>query len=604
MNHIKKILHSVPFLKHFSIEELNSFFASGRVVSIRSGQLVDVKKTGSLNIVLNGIFEIESISNRDVVYLSPGSFFGSMPFTEIKRKGNIKALITSTLFIINEEEVFKFFIQYSKALRGYIKILNRTGFDVSDAGKQYFDSRMKIVTVFSKEPGSGKSFLSSSLGLSLSQQDKTIILDLSYSGKSVFEFLNARLTAPLSEKPENKESAFPLIQDRLVHVNDKLDLLNVAFSSRVKTDVEIIGYLLFILAREYRYVIADLSGIDPELRDELFKKSDIIFNIVDSKKSPYDMNAVFDSSLQDGQRLYSVRNNKFSSNIGEFYGGLILDNCEGYNDFTDIEVLQKFSSEESIRSFNNIIVKNTKAMVIQSLEKDSILLTGFLSEMNKKDTNFDYLYTSSHGYFLISLFLILGKDNMKDGMMKFFSREQINRFCDITFPEKYVFKNDKLLKYCEELASGKRIEMFQSLPLCRLMNIEGRERLFSSGDLSALMAASFISSPLFEPVKMHGEFYLSGFPEAKVSGSHILRTESDDITFLSVRNKGNLLIDNNVLELYTSFLNSRSFSDPGFSGEDIYADKNLILDVSSDEFRFDKIFEETQISAESVLAKI
>ncbi len=604
MNHTKKILHSVPFLKHLSTEELSSFFASGRVVSIRSGQLVDVKKTGSLNIVINGLFEIESIGNRDVLYLSPGSFFGSMPFIEIKRKGNIKALISSTLFIITEEEVLRFFIQYSKALRGYIKILNRTGFDVSKAGKQYFDSKMKVVAVFSRESGSGKSFLSSSLGLSLSQNDRTIILDLSYSGKSVFEFFNAGLTAPLSEKQEIEGKAFSLIQDRLVHVNDKLDLLNVAFSSRIKIDVEIIGYLLFILAKEYRYVIADLSGSDPELRDEIFKRSDIIFNIADNKKSYHEMNGVFDSLLQDGQRLYSVRNNRFSSSTGEFYGGLIIDNCEGYNDFSDIEKLQRFALEESIKSFTNIVVKNTKALVVQSLEKDSIFLTGFLSEMNKSNRHFDYLYTSSHSYFLISFFLLFGKDNIKEGMRKFFSREQINRICDITFPEKYVFKNDKLLRYCEDLAGGKRIEMFQSLPLCRLMNIGAGERLFSSGDLPALMAASFISSPLFEPVKIHGESYVSGFPELQVSGAHVLRSESDDVTYLSVRNRGNLLVDNNILKLYASFINGRSFVDSSFSGDDIYADKNLILEVSSDEFRFDKIFEETQILAESIVAKI
>ncbi len=604
MNHTKKILHSVPFLKHFSAEELSSFFASGRVVSIRSGQLVDVKKTQSLNVVLNGIFEIESIGNRDVVYLSPGSFFGSMPFTEIKRKGNIKALVSSTLFIITEEEVFRFFIQYSKALRGYIKILGRTGFDVSNVGRQYFNSRMKVVSVFSRESGSGKSFLSSSLGLSLSQNDRTIILDLSYSGKSVFEFLGAELTAPLSEKQEVEREAVSLLQDRLAHVNDKLDLLNVAFSSRVKIDVEIIGYLLFILAKEYRYVIADLSGSDPELRDEMFKRSDIIFNIADNKKSSHDMNVIFDSLLQDGQRLYSVRNNRFSSSTGEFYGGLIVDNCEGYNDFSDIEKLQRFSLEESIKSFTNIIVKNTKALVVQSLEKDSIFLTGFLYEMNKSNKHFDYLYTSSQSYFLISFFLLLGKDNMKEGMRKFFSREQINRICDITFPEKHVFKNDKLIKYCDDLAGGKRIEMFQSLPLCRLMNTGAGERLFSSGDLSTLMAASFVSSPLFEPVKIHGESYVSGFPELQVSGAHVLRGESDDITYLSVKNRENLLVDSNVLKLYASFINSRSFADSGVSGDDIYADKNLILEVSSDEFKFDRIFKETQTLAEPIISKI
>ena len=64
------------------------------------------------------------------------------------------------------------------------------------------------------------------------------------------------------------------------------------------------------------------------------------------------------------------------------------------------------------------------------------------------------------------------------------------------------------------------------------------------------------------------------------------------------------MVDNNILKLYASFINGRSFVDSSFSGDDIYADKNLILEVSSDEFRFDKIFEETQILAESIVAKI
>ena len=426
---------------------------------------------------------------------------------------------------------------------------------------------------------------------------------MSYSGRSVFEFFSERLTAPLSEKPENEGSARVLIRDRLVHVNEKLHLLNVSFSSRVKTDPEIIGYLLFILAQEYKYVLADLSNYDPDLRDELFKRSDIIFNIIDGKKNSNEMYSVFDSSLKDGQRLYSVRNNRISGKGGEFYGGLILDSCEGYNESADFEVLQQFSSGESIEKFNNIIVKNTRSLVLQSLEKDSIFLPGLLFELNKSGRYPDYLYSSSHSYFLTALSLLFDNENFKDVVRRFFSREQINRICDITFPEKHVFKNDRLMKYCEELAGSRRIEMFQSMPLCRLMDSQGAERVFSTGYMSGLIAASFVSSPLFEPVTINGENYNSGFPEVKVSGAHLFRTESDDITFISVRNRGNLSVDNDVLELYSSWLNSRSLSGQEVPGENVFTGKNLILEVSSDEFRFDKIFEETQIRAESLLTK-
>jgi len=604
MNHTKKILRLVPFLKHLSNEEMDHFFKYGRLVTIRPGQLVDVKKTNSLNVVLEGIFEIESIGNRDVVYLSPGSFFGSIPFSEIRRKGNIKALVDSRLFIINEEELYRFFLIYSKALRGYIKILNRIGFDISDAGKQYFNSKFKVITVFSGNRGSGKSFLASSLGFSLSGFDEVVVLDLSYSGKSVFEFFGERLTAPLSEKPENESRALSLIQDRLIKSDDGPDLLNVSFSSRVKTDPEIIGHLIFILAKTYKYIIADLSNDDPDLRDQVFARSDFIFNIVDGKKDKGEVNTIFDRTLQDGQRIIAIRNSSVSGDGGAFYGGLILDICDEYINSGDREVLKKFAKSESVEKCSRLIEKNSKALVLQSHDKDSVFLAGFLSELNKNERQIDYLYSSSYSYFLTSLFLLLGKENLKDGFRRFFSSEQVNRNCDITFPERYVFKTGNLIKYCEELAGARRIEMFQSLPLCRLMDVSGSSRLFSSGEMSRLMAASFVSSPLFEPVKINGREYYSGFPGNQVSGVHLFRTEADDITFLSVRNKENLQPGSKIIELYASWLKSSLLTDTGFQGEDIFTGKNLILEVSSEEFRFDKIFEETQILAEPLVGKV
>lgn len=604
MNQTKKILRLVPFLKHFSNDEMDHFFKYGRLVTIRAGQLVDVKKTNSLNVVLEGIFEIETIGNRDVVYLSPGSFFGSIPFSEIRRKGNIKALTDSRLFIINVEELYRFFIIYSKGLRGYIKILNRIGFDVSDAGKQYFNSRFKFLTVFSGISGSGKSFLSSTLGLSLSRYDKTVVLDLSYSGKSVFDFLGNRLTAPLSEKAESESRALSLIQDRLVKTDAGPHILNVSFSSRVKTDPEIIGYLVFILAREYKYIIADLSNDDPALRDEVFARSDFIFNIVDVKKEKGDISSVFDRTLQDGQRIFSVKNSHLSGEGGAFYGGLILDRCNEYIESGEPETLIKYSESESVDRFSRIVEKNSKALVLQSLDKDSVFLPGFFSEMNKQEKHIDYLYSSSYSYFIISLYLLLGKENLRDGCRRFFSSEQTNRNCQITFPERHVFKTGNLIKYCEELAGARRIEMFQSLPLCRLMGMSGGSRIFSTGLMSALMGASFVSGPLFEPVPINGEEYTSGFPGDPVSGVHIFRTEADDITFLSVRNRLNLEPGPKINELYSNWLRYSSSADTGFQGQDIFTGKNLILEVSSDEFRFDKIFEETQILSESLINKI
>ena len=605
MNHIKNLLKTLPFLLHFNSEELDIFSRSGRLIFVKKGQLVDVHKTNSLNIVIDGIFEIESIANRDIVYLSPGSFFGTLPFIENRKRGSVKALVDSQVFVISENDLYKIFLMSHKALRGYIKMMQNLNFDISDVGKKYFNTKGKVITVFSQKAACGKTLLSSLLGLSISKDDeKTIILDLSYSGVSVFDLFKQEMPAPLSERGKGNDETEFMLKDKIVEVDKNLHLLNIASSARVKVNSEIIGITLFMLSREYKYIIIDLSDSDTDLRNNVFGQTDFIFTLVNSKNDMEEVYPVFDEHLKEGQRVFYVRNNFYSYNSGEFYGGLILNKLGENYTGGDISVLENFIGEGNMTPFKNAVKMKSRALVVQSAQYDSILLSSLLARLNKLENLFQYIYSSSYSYFLICLMLLFDDSSqLENNFRKFFSPEQFNKNFEITFPENFVLKSGKILKYAGELAGTKRAEMFNLLPLLNL-NYRGKGRIASTGRLSHLMAASIVEYPIFEPIKINGADCFSGYPENQVSHSHLLRTEASEIFYMSVTNRERLSFSDSRYNRF--FANYAKSVDKNRLPhvEYIEHDKKLILEVSENDYMFDKIYEKTMKLSEMLISKV
>ncbi len=601
MNFIEGIIKSVPFFGHLNREEIDFLLKSGHATPVKMGQLVDLRKTNSFSIVVEGIFEIETPGKSDIVYLSPGSFFGSIPFSEIRRKGNVRALVDSRIFVLSEEELYRFFLSSHKAMRGYVRTLDKIGLELSDRALKYFTNKSKVTAVYSSQNQSGKSFFSSILALSLSKHDKTIVLDISYEGKSVFDFFQQKMTAPLSEKGVNGEAGELIIQDRIVHINENLDILNITFSSRVKIDPDIIGPVLFILSRDYRYIVADLSDDDPMLRDRFFAKSDFIFALNKGRNDMDYHGDLFDRTLQEGQRLYHVRNNYFSGSQGSFVGGLMLEKCDEYEKEPIPQTLRSFVDDGRVDAFSHIISGISKALVVQSAQRDAVLFSGFFLALSKSGKSMEYLYSSSHSYFLLSLFLLLSEKKLKNGLERFFSPEHLNKNLEISFPEKHVFKNSRILKYAEELAGNKNIEMFDMLPLCKMNCGDGR-KILSTGALSRTMAASFVNAPLFEEIQIGRTNCSSGFPHIAVSPSDLYRTDVDEIIYLSLSNRERFTArDSHYMPLYASFLDQNQCCG---QAEKLLADKNLVLEVSEREFRFDKILKNTLSYSEQLISKL
>lgn len=602
MEKVRDLLRTIPFLAHLTFEEHEQFFKAGRTSTLKPGQFVDLKKSNSLNIVINGMFEIETTGNRDVVYLSPGSFFGFLPFTGNRIKGNVRALTEAEIFIINEDDFYRFFLRSHKILRGYLRMIGNLGFEVNESGRNYISVRSRVISVFGMAHGTGKSSLSSLLPFAL-KDEKVIVLDLSYGGKTVFDFFKEQITVPLSVKDSGGDGAESVINDRIVKHNENIHLLNISHSSRVKTDPEILKPVILYLCRKYRYIIADISDDDEELRDEMFRLSDFIFALTDGKKDLEKMQKTFDTVIAEGQRVVYVRNSFINSERGAFVGGLILNKSE--LDFSSgPEALDLFAAAGNLESFISMITGKSRALVLPTSRFESILLCSLLAEMDKSSKKFDYIYSSSYSFFIAALFVLFENNaELKDNMRRFFSPEQTARNLDITFPEKHIFSNNRIMKYTFELASSARMEMFHPLPLCSL-ETGGMSCIKSTGSMGRIMAASLSSLHEYQAVNIGGSDYTSGFPWNRVNPSHLFRTVADDIYSVSVFNRENLSIQPGTYnEYYAASLRSmerlkstdREYLEPG---------RNLILDVSESEYKFDRIYESTIKASQILLNKI
>ncbi|MCP4130716.1 MAG: hypothetical protein GY754_07020 [bacterium] len=596
MDIIKKIIHEIPLFRHCSGEEIAWLRQIGKLSAIKKGQIFDVKKGNSFNIIINGIFEIEAPGHTDIVYLAPGSFFGSIPFSDNKHSGTIKALMESTLMIFDEGDMYKFFLASYKGLRGYIKIIERMGFEISGVGKKYFGNNSKILSIYSPDKESGKSFFASLLALSLSTEtggnNKTIVLDLSYQGNSIFNFFEKKVSSPLSHKKAGSSPPEKMINERIEHIHENLDLLNISFGSKVKVDPAILSPILFILSKEYKYIILDISNHDPILRDATLRLSDTIFTLLKKTKDLSRVYTIFDTNLKEGQRVYYTVNEQYAGDIKKFEGGLVLGRYDWKDEESRYTRLLELTKQSPVDTFIKLITQKRKGLALETNLLNSIFFSGFFSVLEKSGISYDVLYSSSMSYMMIAFYL-LSKDekDLKKSISSFFSGDKINSFLNITFPGEHVFKKNSISKFAKELCRNKRLEIFEQLPLALVSGSKGDTRMFSTGYLKDIVATSFLIDPVFESEEIAGDQYSSGYPFQRIRAEELFRTDLDEITYISINNKENMRYpEGRVLDFYDKYV--------GFLEQERYdekistlAHKNLVMEVSQKELKIEKIME-------------
>jgi hypothetical protein len=106
---------------------------------------------------------------------------------------------------------------------------------------------------------------------------------------------------------------------------------------------------------------------------------------------------------------------------------------------------------------------------------------------------------------------------------------------EITFPEKFTFKNNAVFKTASALAGKSRMELCSAIPVPQLSDVETNDyRLFSTGLLADFITASFSFYPLFDVKEIGGRKYSSGYPYNYVVPSLALRSDVDEIVSVSV----------------------------------------------------------------------
>ena len=606
MDIVRKLLRESILFRHCSDDEIEQLYRVAYLVSVKKGQAFDLRNTNSFSIVVHGLFEMQGAGGSNSVHCSTGSFFGTVPLTGNPQRGLIKAMVDSTLLFISEEEIYKFFLLSFKGLRGYIRAVRRAGFETSSSADAIMSGEQtKVATVFSPIRGSGKSYFSALLGTMLSLDSKTIILDLSYEGESIFSIFGKKITSPLSQKSENQSSLESLFLDRVQAVDENLHLLNISFGSKVTADPSIISPVLFSLSKKYRYIVCDCSDDDMGLRNQVFDCSDIIFTLAKTGKDQEAAYEIFDNVINDGQRVLYVHNEHTMGTVHNLTGSMLLESVPPGEEML-YQNLKRVASQERFKNFADLITKKRSALVLESNMLEAVFFYGILKSLDEADKHFDLIYTSSFSYIISALYMVSGNHNeFRKNIMSFFRQDKINGLLDITFPEKFVFKNNAVSRIAADLGGKSRLEMFDTVPMAMLANSEnGLRRIFSTGKLTDCIEASFLMYPVFESKKIGNAEFSSGYPAHRVRVEDLFRTDVDFIDFVSINNMDRLSLDGNrTLQFYRKYI--EFIEDDRFDQkESEAADSSFTLEMNESTFNLENLLEQSESSAADIIKSL
>lgn len=589
MYNIEQIIRSNPLFRHISVEEFPALVKIIRLSSLKKGQIFDVKKNNSLNIIINGIFEIEGSGRSDIVYLSPGSFFGNLPFSDNRHRGSVRALTDSIIAVMDADELVKFFFKSFKTLRGYLRIIEKLGFGLSGFGLDFTRKNSRVISVFGIESLSGKTFLTSAIASALSLKGETLILDLSYKGDTVFNYFGSRIYPPLSQKETGALDTEKFLSDRIVDAGNGISLLNITHDSKVRVNPDIVQTVILILSKKYKYILLDISNEDEDLRKSAFAISDIIYAVL-KKRSSLDLYyRLFDEELSNAQSVHYVLNEFYSGNSGETHGELILPRFDYSRDGDFTARLKEISASEKIIEISGFASKIRKASVFDSKFLDSLFYAGFLNAAQSLNTGFDCTYASSFSYMISALFSASrGEADYIKLLKKIFTGERINKYLDVAFPNDFVFDLSGIKKSADDIFGRSRIEMFKNSPWAMLgENAASGKKIISTGFMSDAFISSFCISPIFNEAVVSGKKYNCGLPYFKPGPDDLLISGFDEIYHIMVVNSENLAFrDSRILNFYKKILSHYDVNENSYSPA---SDKNILLEVSERDIKIDRI---------------
>ena len=555
MNASQKRISENPFFSSLLFEESSALGQKASVHYLSKGDELDLLDEKSVYFLDSGIMESVSTGGKgESNFFNPGSFFGYLPFSDAVPRGELRALSDVKLISLNNDDCINLFSVSPKAMRGYLKAMKLLKYPLVKSAEKFSSVSAKVIAVCGS-PKSGKTIIASNLAKALYDKGKTVILDLSYGGSSVFDVFNAKIMPPFSQKEENqKQKSLSVIS-----AAENIDLLNVSHGSMVKCDSSLISPILFSFSFTYNYIIMDISDYDEQLRDETVKKADYVIDILSEKRS-------LPISASDAQLVIPV---KFSNSVIKNHHALNIE-------YSDNKETSSYSSSEGIVSLADIISKKRKALYLTPRSAQSIGYIPFLSSFFDSDFTFDAVFSTFFPYVLSCLYSVSSnKDEFLKYSFKLFNPSVINTLFDINFPGQYLSSSKKIVKFMKDIFGETRIEENKLLCISHSFSeINGTEHLFSSGEMSQEASSSISIPPLFDGIGVNK--YCSSF--GKASGASMLRFAYDEIISVYSSVNGASKIFNGIPELFAREFNTAEENCP----TDFYfpAHKNIFLDLN------------------------
>ena len=506
MNSSQKRISANPFFSSLLFEESLMLSQKAQIHYLAKGDELDLLGEKSVYFLDSGIIESVSTAGKgESNFFNPGSFFGALPFSDVAPRGELRALSDVKLISLNNDDCINLFSVSPKAMRGYIKAMKLLKYPLIKSAEKFSSVSAKVIAVCGGSK-SGKTFTASALARALSEKGNVIILDLSYSGSSVFDVFKSKIIPPFSQK-EEKEKQKNL---SVVHAADNIDLLNVSHGSMVKCDSSLISPILFSFSFSYNYIIMDISDSDEQLCGEAVKKADYVIDILSDKRR-------IPVTASDAQFVIQVKN-----------GSTVVNNQNTLNiDFPENEEISAFSSSAGILKLAQIISKKRKALYLTPRSAQSIGYIPFLSTFYASDFCFDAVFSTFFPYVLSCLFAVSSKqDEFVKSALKLFNSSVMNSIFDINFPGEYLSSSKKIIKYMRDLFGEKRIEQNKLLCVSHAFSgVNGSENFFSSGEIFMEASSSISMMPLFEGIGENK--FTTSF--GKTSGASMLRFAYDEI---------------------------------------------------------------------------
>ncbi len=593
MDHIHQIFRNIPLFYHLTDKEIAGLVGIGALEKIKKGRRLELKNLNSFVVIIKGLFEFESSVKKDVLYLLPGTFFGEKPFVTKILKGTVRAMTDSEILIFNTGDIYRFFLSSYKGLKGYIKNIQRLGFELSDPAKLHFGNGCKIISVFNQLPRSGKTVLASFLGLSLSEKGKAIIIDASPGGGSIFSVFDKEMPVPLSQKAGGTASPDQVIGESIVGIDETLALLNLSSGAQVSLNTDIISPVLFYLSKLYKYIIIDLSNSSIECRDRALSFSDKVFCPLTKPEDKTLYHDLFDALLSEGQRVFYVINKFFAGGVGTFEGGFIFDDLEVSRDESLLSAVCNYVKDEIQTGMIESITSKKTGLVLDTCFFDSVLYMPLFNALSRSKIQVDLIYSSAWSHIMAALYVFADfYSDFAKYVRRCFSEDRISSLLDITFPDRLLYRNGKIYRFMSEIMEDSRIEAYRTIPAVMLTDSETEERrILSTGCFRDLITASFSLYPLFEPVVIGGRRYNNNYFIDIAKPQDLFRTDIDEIIFAEVKNKQRLEFSNEgILSFYKDNIEllqqRRPYRDFSYA-----ADKKITIDVDIAEYDLDDIME-------------